>query len=158
MPITKLSHQERFIILAFIVFLIIYRSPELFIHPRLWAEEGTIFFKYIYENSFIDGLLMIPRYTAGYYSLSINTPITIFTHLLPIEYIPTATTYFSFLILLIPFVIILWGNSYLWDTLYKKILACLILLVTPSALTPEIWLNTINLQVYYGMSSLIILL
>jgi len=156
--IQKDYHQTRLIILSFILFLIFYRSPELFLSPRLWAEEGILYFKYIYENSFLDGLFIIPSYTAGYYALSINLPILTFTYLLPLEYVPTATTYFSFSILLIPFIIILWGKSYLWDTVYKKILACLIILITPTAIVAEVWLNTINLQVYYGLISVIILL
>jgi len=140
-----------------IIALIISRSPELFWYPRFWAEEGTLYFKSIYENSWLEGLFFIPRYTAEYIALPVNIPLTIAAHFAPLEYATTISTYFSLLIMLIPFMIVLWGNSYLWDTPIKKILASLIILLAPTSTDAEIWLNTINLQVHCGLIALCLL-
>lgn len=154
---TQINLHHKKIIFLGILGLIFYRSPELFLYPRFWAEEATLYFKSIYENSFLEGLFFIPRYTAEYITLSVNIPLTLAAHFFPIEYAPTVSTYFSLLILLIPFGLILWGNSYIWDSTIKKILVCLIILLAPTSTEAEIWLNTINLQVYCGIISICIL-
>jgi hypothetical protein len=140
-----------------IIALIISRSPDLFWYPRFWAEEGTLYFKSIYENNWLEGLFFIPRYTAEYIALPVNIPLTIAAHFAPLEYATTISTYFSLLIMLIPFMIVLWGNSYLWDTPIKKILTCLIILLAPTSTDAEVWLNTINLQVHCGIIAVCLL-
>jgi hypothetical protein len=158
MNFTKIYFQEyKKIVFFLIVALIIYRSPDLFLYPRFWAEEATLYFKSIYENSFLEGLFFIPRYTAEYITLSVNVPLTLAAHLFPLEYAPTVSTYFSLFILLIPFSIVLWGDSHLWDSPVKKFLACLIILLAPTSTDAEIWLNTINLQVHCGIISVCLL-
>ncbi len=152
----KIMFDKRFIFLL-IVSLIAFRSPELFLYPRFWAEEGTLYFKSIYESSLFEGLFFIPRYTAEYITLSVNIPLTLAARLFPIEYAPAVSTYFSLLILLIPFAIVLWGNSHLWDTPIKKLLVCLIILLAPTSTDAEIWLNTINLQIHCGIISVCLL-
>lgn len=154
---TKSICKENYLVFFSILLLIFYRSPELFLHPRFWAEEATLYFKSIYENNFIAGLLFIPKYTAEYISLAANIPLTLAAHLFPIQYAPTVTTYFSLFVVLIPFVIILWGKSDLWDTTSKKILVCYLVLLAPTSTDAEIWLNTINLQVYCGIIACFIL-
>jgi len=156
MSFAKILLDKR-IILFFIVGLVAYRSPDLLLYPRFWAEEGTLYFKSIYENGFWEGLYFIPRYTAEYITMSVNIPLTFAAHLFPLEYAPTVSTYFSLVILLIPFGIILWGDSYIWDSPIKKLLACLIVLLAPTSTDAEIWLNTINLQVHCGIISISIL-
>jgi hypothetical protein len=140
-----------------IIALIISRSPDLFWYPRFWAEEGTLYFKSIYENSWFEGLFFIPRYTAEYIALPVNIPLTIAAHFAPLEYATAISTYFSLFIMLIPFMIVLWGNSYLWDTPIKKILASLIILLAPTSTDAEVWLNTINLQVHCGIIAVCLL-
>ncbi|MDM8557700.1 hypothetical protein [Candidatus Parabeggiatoa sp. HSG14] len=158
MNFTKIYFQEyKKIIFLLIIGLIIYRSPDLFLHPRFWAEEATLYFKSIYENSFLEGLFFIPRYTAEYITLSVNIPLTFAAHIFPLEYASAVSTYFSLFILLIPFSIVLWGDSHLWDSPTKKFLACLIILLAPTSTDAEIWLNTINLQVHCGIISVCLL-
>jgi|WetSurMetagenome_2_1015567.scaffolds.fasta_scaffold10186_2 hypothetical protein len=149
-------NNKKMAIFIMVVLLIIYRSPELFVHPRFWAEEATIYFRYAYESSVLDGLLMIAGDSAGYLLLLGNIAITLAT-LVPLEYAPFVTTYFSFIIFIVPFIIILWGSSYVWDIPIKKVLAILIVLFSPAASIPEIWLNTINSQIYCGIAALCIL-
>jgi hypothetical protein len=151
-----LQHYKK-IFFLFIIGLIVYRSPDLFLYPRFWAEEATLYFKSIYENDWLSALLFIPSYTAEYMALAVNIPLTLAAHVFPLEYATFVSTYFSVLILLIPFTIVLWGNSYLWDSPLKKFLACLIILLAPTSTDAEIWLNTINLQVHCGIIAVCIL-
>ena len=151
-----LQHYKKILFLL-VIGLIAYRSPDLFLYPRFWAEEATLYFKSIYENDWLSSLLFIPRYTAEYMALAVNIPLTLAAHVFPLEYAATVSTYFSLFILLIPFAIVLWGNSYLWDSPLKKFLACSIILLAPTSTDAEIWLNTINLQVHCGIISICIL-
>lgn len=155
--IKNFSPYYKYITFLSLIGLVIYRSPELLLYPRFWAEEGTVYFKNIYESHWLEGLFFIPKYTAEYLSLAANLPLTIASHAVPLEYATTISTYFSLLIFLIPFIIILWGRSHLWDSPFKKILACAILLLAPTSTEAEIWLNTINLQVHCGLISFCIL-
>lgn len=152
-----LTHQKKLAIFLGIILAIIYRSPELFIQPRFWAEEAPTYFKYAYENSFLDGLFMVVGGGEAGYLLLLGNISAVLATLVPLKYAPFVTTYFSLFIYLIPFIIILWGNSYVWDTPLKKILAVLIVLFSPSVSTPEVWLNMVNSQVYCGIISLCIL-
>jgi hypothetical protein len=103
-----------------IIALIISRSPDLFWYPRFWAEEGTLYFKSIYENSWFEGLFFIPRYTAEYIALPVNIPLTIAAHFAPLEYATAISTYFSLFIMLIPFMIVLWGKFLFVGYAYQK--------------------------------------
>lgn len=130
--------------------LIFWRAPTLLLEPRLWAEEASTFLSYAYTHDFLDSLLFVPKKTAGYFLLAATLPTTIAAHLFPLAYAPIVTTYFSLAILLTLFALILWGHSYAWDTVGKKTLACLTILFAPSS-TGEVWLNSINAQVYCSL-------
>lgn len=140
---------------SLILILIISREPNLILHPRFWAEEGSLYFFNAYKNGFLSGLFFVPAQTAGYFSFWANISAAV-ASLVPIKYAPSVTTLFSLSYLLLIFSIIIWGKSYLWNKTDKKILAVLLLLFAPTAIE-EIWLNSINLQVYAGICSLCIL-
>ena len=61
-----------------------------------------------------------------------------------------------FIIQLIPIVIILWSQSSFWNNRCKKLVGILIVLFT--APSEEIWLNTVNSQVYFLLITFLILL
>jgi hypothetical protein len=145
----------KLLFLIFVLFLIFYRAPTLLLEPRFWAEEASVFFRYAYSHGFLESLIFVPKRTAGYFLLVANLPTAVAAHCFPLEYAPFVTTYWALLIQLLPFVIIVWGASYIWDSLSRKIAACFIILFAPSA-TGEVWLNTINAQVYCGIISLCI--
>ncbi len=151
------SLPEKTAVWGFFLLIIGLRAPEILISPRFWAEEGVLYFKYAYENSFLDGLLMVIGAGAGYLSLLVNIPITVAAHWLPLEYAPTVTTWFSLWVMLIPLWLILTGRSVLWDSPEKRYLALALIYLAPTSAMPEIWLNTINLQVYAGIISLSLL-
>ncbi|MDY6992832.1 MAG: hypothetical protein SVR94_09550, partial [Pseudomonadota bacterium] len=150
--------KKQLLLLLAIVFLIVYRSPELLLYPRLWAEEGSIYLRYAYHNNILDSLFFVPKYSIGYLALSVNIPVTLAAHLFPLEYAPLITTYCSLLIALLPIIIIIYGHSYIWDNFFKKILACLLIVGLPIGETVgEIWLNSINAQIFCGLIALCLL-
>lgn len=141
----------------FLLGLIFIRAREILLFPRFWAEEATLYFKGIYESSWLEGLLFIPHHVAEYISLAVNIPLVIAVNFFPLHYTAYITTYFSLFILLIPYLLILYGHSYLWESSRQRIIVCLLLLLTPTAVEPEVLLNTINLQVHCGLISVCIL-
>jgi hypothetical protein len=143
-----------FFLLLVLIFL---RAPTLILEPRLWAEEASTFLHYAYTHGFLESVLFVPKNTAGYFLLVATLPTTLAAHALPLTYAPVVTTYFSLGILLTLFALILWGHSYVWNTVGKKTLACLIILFAPSS-TGEVWLNSINAQVYCGIIAVCLLL
>ena len=133
------------------------RDPLVFFEPRFWAEEGTVFYAHSLQSGFFDGIIFAPKYTAGYFSLTATIPATVAAKFVQPEYAPFVTTYFSLIFYLGVFWMLLWGRSYVFDSLPKKILACLIVLFFPyTQATQETWLNTINLQVYCGLIAFLI--
>ncbi|MBE2295014.1 MAG: hypothetical protein IAF00_08675 [Phycisphaerales bacterium] len=135
--------------------LIIYlKAPNIIIFPRFWAEEGTVHFKFAYENNLIDNILFV-YWKVGYYNLFTNFATEI-ASLISLTYAPFITTGFAFVVQLIPYIILLTGNSYLFDKEYKKIFGFLALAFLPSMIG-EIWLNTINSQIWFGLIGLLLL-
>lgn len=150
--------KKQLLLLLAIVFLIVYRAPELLLYPRLWAEEGSVYLRYAYHNHRLDSLFFVPKYSIGYLALSVNIPTTLAAHLFPLEYAPIITTYCSLLIALLPIIIIIYSHSYIWDNFFKKILACLLIVGLPIGETVgEMWLNSINAQIFCGLIALCLL-
>ena len=134
--------------------LIVARAPQLLVEPRLWAEEGVLFLAHAVRSSFAGGLVYVQR-DAGYFNLppSLATAIAAAA---PLEAAPWVTTYASLACLLLPLLIILFGRSRVWDDPLRKAVACGIVLLAPS-FVGEVWLNTINAQVYLGVAALCLL-
>jgi hypothetical protein len=151
------EHWLRWGILFLLLVLVFLRAPTLLLEPRLWAEEASLFLRHAYTHDFLESLFFVPKKAAGYFSLACTLPATIAAHLFPIAYAPVVTTYFSLGVLLALFALILWGHSSVWDTLGKKILACVIILFAPSS-TGEVWLNSINIMSYCALISACLLL
>lgn len=157
-PNITASFYYRSVFLLFLLGLIIIRARELLISPRFWAEEGTLYFKGIYESSWLEGLFFIPQHVAEYINFSSNIPLVIAVNLFPLHYAASITTYFSLFIALIPFFIVLYGSSHIWQNTYQRMVVCILLLLAPTATEPEILVNTINLPVYCGLIALCIVL
>lgn len=138
------------LISAMIIYL---RRPSFFLEPRLWAEEGVVYFSYAHAHVWYEALI---KPHLGYFALWPNLASTIAANLVPLIYVPLITTFFAFAVQLVPITLILWGQSELWQHPVKKIAGIFIILFTP--LTNEIWLNTINSQFYFSVITFLILL
>ena len=133
--------------------LFFFLSPNLFLEPRFWAEEGSVFFQYAVEKPWYAALCAPHQ---GYYSFLINLA-TLLARFVPIDYAPCVTTYTAFIVQLIPYAVILWGRSRHWDNFFKKIISCSIVLHCP-AYSGEIWLNTTNMHFHLAVVSFLILM
>lgn len=136
-----------------IALVMVFREPGFFLHPQLWAEEGSVYFQYAYQHSWGDALLA-PH--LGYYSLFTNLSSLVAAKLLPLDAVPLFFVLVSMLIQLIPFLLILGSSSAVWDRFWKKLIGCGIVLFT--LYSAEIWLNTINSQFYFSLMVFLILL
>ena len=116
------------------------------------AEEGSIFFSYAFNKSFLSSIFYID-FNSGYYNLWANISATIASWF-KLEVAPLVTTYLSLIPKLFIFYFILYGNSFLFNNLKNKYIGCLIFLVSP-AIVAEVWANTINSQLFFCMLMLI---
>jgi hypothetical protein len=150
--------QTRVILFAGFVVAIAMREPYLLSHPRFWAEEGVVWFQYASSHSIIKTILFaFPG--SGYLNLTANIGAvlaSITATRFGLEYAPAATTLLAFLIQVFPIALILFGRSPLFDSLWKAIAGCLIVIFAFTD-TDEVWLNTINSMSFLGLISLILL-
>ena len=116
------------------------------------AEEGSIFFSYAFNKSFLSSIFYID-FNSGYYNLWANISAVIASWF-KLEVSPLVTAYLSLIPKLFIFYFILYGNSFLFNNLKNKYIGCLIFLVSP-AIVPEVWANTINSQLFFCLLMLI---
>jgi len=116
------------------------------------AEEGSIFFSYAFNKSFLSSIFYID-FNSGYYNLWANIS-SVIASWFKLEVSPLVTTYLSLIPKLFIFYFILYGNSFLFNNLKNKYIGCLIFLVSP-AIVAEVWANTINSQLFFCMLMLI---
>lgn len=140
-----------FTILIFCI-LVIFREPAYFIHPRILAEEGTV-----YLQSYLDSGPWISFFSPhlGYYSLFDNFAVNASLWMLGLVYVAAGTTALSLIVMcLVLFSPCLLPSRY-WDTELKKTTIVLLSLVIGS---DAIWLNTINAQFYLCLFSVYVLI
>jgi len=136
---------------AAIAIVIVVRCPELFAHPRFWAEEGNFYFASAYNNSFPAHLFSSHL---GYYTLYNNLAAFLAT-LVPLESAPTITTWLSFLVQLGVSSLALWGTYRMLPHLAQKfVLAVSIQLLAYSGS----WLNIASSQYFFTVITFLILM
>ncbi|MCP4664157.1 MAG: hypothetical protein GY856_52910 [bacterium] len=152
------SPRHRAWCLCACIAMIVAKAPGLVLDPRFWAEEGTVYFAYARHHTVLQSLFLVPTSTnpAGYLLLAANLPATVAARLVPLELAPWVTTLSALLIQALPFAVVLFGESHLWRTPLRRLLVCLILLFAPP-LVGEVWLNSINSQLFCGLIAVLIL-
>ena len=140
------------IILFFISYL---RSPDIFNNGRFWGEDGAVFFQHAIQNSFIDNFFKIYSPTAGYYNLFPRI-VALISSKFSLEYAPLVNNYLCYLIILYIFFIILFNASFLYQKTIEKFIYCILILICPT-LVPEVWLNSVNAQIYLSICGILIL-
>ena len=148
------SNKSKIIFFLIIILISFYRSPYIFLEGRFFGEEGELWFKSAYENNFFKHFSYFAE-IAGYYNLIVNLLTELSTYV-PLIYAPLVTVYGSFIIILIPIILILFKDSYLFKNDKQKFVGCLIFFITYPHI-PEIWLNSVNSQIYLFFISLLIL-
>lgn len=140
--------------LFFVILISFYRSPYIFLNGRFIAEEADQHYLFALNNSFLTNLFYYVEF-AGYYNLIPNIT-TWFATLVSIENAPYVTVYSSFLIILLLPYLVLFRESLLFKSEKQRIVASFILFLTPPFVV-EIWLNTLNSQIYLCIISILIL-
>jgi len=140
-----------------ILFLISYlRSPDIFNNGRFWGEDGVVYFQNAIKNSFFDNFFKIYTPTSGYYNLFPRI-VALLSSKFSLEIAPMVNNYLCYITIFYIFCIILFNDSFLFKNNYKeKFIFCLLVLLCPT-LVPEIWLNSVNAQIYLAISALFIL-
>lgn len=127
------------------------RQPELLIVPRFWAEEGSRYFSYAYNHSWLDNLFF-PQY--GYNTLY-NSIATSLATAAPLNYAPLVTTWLAFITQIAVSAAVIWWNIPVIDSLWKKFT---IALLVQTLAYSRIWLTTIGVQYWLCILSFLILL
>lgn len=132
--------------------LIILRDPTLFLEPRFWAEEATVYFRTAYMVP-VGEALIAPH--QGYFSLWANLAGVLAT-LPPLEYAPLVTTTMSMLVVLLILITILINESVTLNSTLKKAIAGILVVFVGA--NGEIWLTSINSQHYLPLLVFLILI
>ena len=137
----------------FLIFGIIavWKTPQVFINPRFWAEEGAMFYPYCRSHPMLECLSYLHT---GYYQL-LTDAFTFFASKAPLLYGPTVTTFCAIVLhMTIVYQLILFARGYEVSRLST------VLLVAAWALLPqtfEVWMSATNAQWVIGVSMLLIL-
>ena len=109
----------------------------------------------IEKLNLINSLLFVD-YNARYMNLISNLSSIISTRFFALENAQYVAVYLSLLIYFTILYKILFEESELFSNLVQKYIFSILVILTP-VMSFEIWLNAINLQVYLGLLSIIIL-
>lgn len=132
--------------------LIVAREPGLFLQPRFWAEEGTVYFAHAHRHPDLLSLFVLHQ---GYLSLVANMA-ALAAAALPLEHAPAATTLVAFAVQLLPVALVLLGPSAHWSHLEQRF--CVAAVIVLGWANTEIWLNTINAQFHLALAAFLCLL
>ena len=144
-----------FLFLIIFYIFIFYRSPEIFINGRYFAEEGAIWWSYSLENDILSTLFFSPS-SGGYFCMICNLQILV-TKFLPLAYGPIFTAVSSLLIFTLPsFLFIFLNRKYIDKTSIIGI--SILLIILPSMNFLEVFANSISSPQYLAISIFIILL
>jgi hypothetical protein len=144
--------QFRVFLTLFCIFLIVYREPALLLFPRLWAEEGTIFYHFARTHSVWEIFTTIH---VGYLTLFNSIVSSLQTKIFTVEAAAKVSTYLGLCVQFIPVYIIIFTNHPFWVSPFKKIIyAITFIIVTPA----ELWVNTTNSHFIFGLITFLIML
>jgi len=154
MTFQAFSNRKKEILFFVLLLIIFYRSPYILLHGRFAAEEGSIFFANAYKYGFFYSFFFVD-FKAGYLNLWSNIS-GIVANLFILKLAPLISNYLSLIPKLLIFYFILYKDSYLTDKFQYKLVFCLLILLSPFNV-PEIWLNSINSQLFFCILSFLVL-
>lgn len=154
--LASISRRAAWLIFGAALVFAVARAPQLLLEPRFFAEEGAVYYAVALREPVLDALFHLPPHRIAYLALSATLPATFAAKLMPIELAPFATTYAALAAVLIALALIVFRPSLLWSDPTRKAVACAIVLLAPSSLG-EVWLNSTNSQIYFGLISFCIL-
>jgi hypothetical protein len=133
------------------IILIALREPALLLHPRLWAEEGCLFYQFALHHSLYE---IFTTAHVGYLTFFNSIVSVLQAKIFLIERAAIVSTYMGFLVQLVPIYIIIFTRHKFWDSPLKKIVYILTVIVVAA---PELWLNTTNSHFIFGLITFLIM-
>jgi len=154
----RLTTADATVVLLGLLSIVFARAPILLLEPRLWAEEATVHLAYAWKHGWWEVLSFVPvdHGPAGYLNLAPNLASLAATRLFELEQAPLVFTGVAMIVQLLPLVVVLYGRSAVWASAWQQVLAAAVLLFTP-VITGEVWLNTVNSQLFCGVLALVLL-
>lgn len=134
---------------------LVWRAPNLFWWPRFHAEEGKYYFSYAFDHGVLETLVYVYN-KAAYLNLITNIGVA-GGAAVPLESAPLVTTLTAALVQVVVLLIILFGRSMVFDGLAKRACGCALVIFAPH-IPAEVWLNTLQSQVFFGLITALILL
>ena len=150
-----IAEKKIFFFLLFLLLLSYARSPDIFNQGRFWAEDGSLYFQNALKNSFLENFFKIYKPTVGYYNL-FSRITALVSSKFTLEIAALVNVYLSYSVLIYIFFLILVNNSYLYNKNIEKFAYCLLVVVCPT-FVPEIWVNSVNAQIYLSVAAIFIL-
>jgi hypothetical protein len=141
------------VLLAGAAIFIAWRQPLYLLHPRLWAEEGTVYLAAALALPWWKALFAVH---AGYFALVPNLATLLAARIFPLEWAAHVTTSFAFAFQLLPVAVIAAGRSRFWPTNIHRLLAIGAILCSWNI--NEIWLNTITSQFWIAATAFLLFL
>jgi hypothetical protein len=136
---------------------ILLREPRLLLEPRLWGEDGTLYYRYAFQNGVLDALLYIPVNGPGYYSFAQVGASALAAALFAPEAVADVFLWLSLLVQLSPVLVVAFGRSSVWDRPWKQALVCALIVASPAA-GIELWLNLVIAMNHFGLAALCVLM
>src|ERR1700757_525153 len=151
---TKLKDTIRFRVVLVLcgTLAIIFREPEMFLYPRIWAEEATVFYTFARHHSVWD---VFTTAHVGYLTLFNSVVSTIQAKLFSVENAAAVSTYMGFLVQLIPLYIVAFTTHKFWNNPIKKMICVLIVI---SVMARELYINTTNSHFILGLITFLIMM
>jgi len=138
-----------------LIFLLIYsRSPYIFNYGRFFSLDLVYHFE-IEKLNLLNSLFFVD-YTARYLNIISNISSIVSSRFFDLENAQYVAVYLSLLVYFIILYKILFEDSKLFKHSIQKYLFSILIILSP-VMSFEIWLNAINLQVYLGLLTIIIL-
>lgn len=153
MFVNFVSNKKKEIFFLILLIIFFYRSPFIFLNGRFMAEEGSVYFANAYKFSFFYSFLFVDL-TSGYLNLWANIS-GIIANFFDLKFAPLVSNYLALLPKIFIIILILYNKSILWIKFEYKILFCLLVFLSPINV-PEIWLNSINSQIFLCIISYIL--
>jgi hypothetical protein len=132
--------------------VILIRYPGFVLEPRIYGEDSIYYETFLHaENWKGFDALIYPAYYIGFSRLA-----AYLASLVELEAAATVMTWFGFLVLITPILILFFTDCKYWDSLQKKIvLSCFLIFSCSSG---EIWLTSTNLSFILSIGTFLILL
>lgn len=140
-------------VLAAYVLVQVLRGPDVLLHGRFFAEEGAFWWNHARSTTWIEQIGFVAP-IAGYVTMNANLQVLVASWL-PIEYGPLWTAWTSLLIMALPGVAA-WHYRPQWLRKRWAALLALGLLFGPPVAVPEVFANSINSQVFLGLTACVI--